>query len=80
MLLIAIQGFAQNFDYKNYASLLSKHVSSKGNVNYDLLKSNKSDLDKVVAEFEKTYPTNSWSKNEILAYYINAYNVYTLKK
>ncbi len=80
VLLITLQGFAQNFDYKNYASLLSKNVSSKGNVNYDLLKTNKADLDKVIAEFEKTYPTNSWSKNERLAYYINAYNVYTLKK
>lgn len=80
VLLITLQGYAQNFDYKNYTSLLSKHVSSKGNVDYDLLKTNKADLDKVIGEFEETYPTNSWSKNELLAYYINAYNVYTLKK
>lgn len=80
LLLITIQSFAQNFDYKNYTSLLSKHVSSKGNVNYDLLKSNSIDLDKVIAEFEKTFPTNSWSRDEILAYYINSYNVHTLKK
>ena len=80
LLLITVQGFAQNFEYKNYASLLSKHVSSKGSVNYDLLKSNVADLDKVVAEFEKTYPTSSWSRNEVLAYYINSYNVHTLKK
>ena len=80
LLLITIQSYAQNFDYKNYTSLLSKHVSNKGKVNYDLLLTNKADLDKIIAEFEKTYPTNSWSKNEILAYYINSYNVYTLKK
>lgn len=80
LVLITIQSFAQNFDYKNYTSLLSKHVSSKGNVNYDLLKSNVADLNKVVAEFEKSYPTNSWSRNEILAYYINSYNLHTLKK
>jgi hypothetical protein len=80
LLLIAVQGFAQNFDYKNYADLLSNHVSSKGNVNYDKLKTNVAALNLVVAEFEKTQPRKNWSRNEILAYYINSYNVHTLKK
>ncbi|WP_130734078.1 DUF547 domain-containing protein [Flavobacterium sp. J27] len=72
--------FSQNFDYKEYGLLLSKHVSNKGNVNYSLLQSNVMDLNKVVRQFEMNYPTSKWSRNEILAYYINAYNVYTLKK
>ncbi|CAM4018957.1 MULTISPECIES: DUF547 domain-containing protein [Flavobacterium] len=80
LLLITVQGFAQNFDYRNYTDLLSNHVSSKGNVNYDKLKTNVAELNLVVAEFEKTQPRKNWSRNEILAYYINSYNVHTLKK
>lgn len=80
VVLIAVQGFAQNFDYKSYTDLLSGHVSSKGNVNYDKLKMNVEELNAVVADFEKTQPKKSWSRNEILAYYINSYNLHTLKK
>lgn len=80
VVLITVQGFAQNFDYKNYTNLLSTHVSSKGNVNYDKLKTNVEELNAVVADFEKNQPKKSWSRNEILAYYINSYNLHTLKK
>lgn len=80
LLFLGIQGIAQNFDYRSYNSLLNSHVSSRGNVNYDKLKTNKADLDKVVEEFQKNQPSSKWSRNEILAYYINSYNVHTLKK
>ncbi len=77
--LVSINAFSQNFDYKNYDMFLQKYVSKKGNVSYDKIKSNKSDLEEVIAQFEKTQPSDKWSKNEKIAYYINAYNVYTLK-
>ncbi|VXA93040.1 conserved hypothetical protein [Flavobacterium sp. 9AF] len=76
----SVQIFSQNFDYKDYGLLLNKHVSKQGNVNYHLLQSNKADLNEVVKQFEVNYPTSKWSRNEVLAYYINAYNLYTLKK
>ena len=79
ILLISVSGFAQNFDYKNYSKFLGKYVSEKGNVNYDKIKTNKAELDAIIKQFEKTQPTDKWSRNEKLAYYINAYNVYTLK-
>lgn len=79
-LLVVVQGIAQNFDYKNYTVLLTKYVSEKGNVNYSLLKQNENELNAVVDEFAKTLPKKSWSRNEILAYYINSYNLHTLKK
>ena len=79
LLLISATSFAQNFDYKNYNQFLGKYVSDKGNVNYDKIKTNKTELDAIIKQFEKLQPTDKWSKNEKLAYYINAYNVYTLK-
>lgn len=79
LLLIVSTSFAQNFDYKKTSLFLGKYVSDKGNVNYDKIKSNKTDLDVIIKQFEEKQPTDKWSKNEKLAYYINAYNVYTLK-
>ena len=48
ILLISIQGFSQNFDYKNYGNLLAKYVSSNGNVNYELLQKNAAELNQVI--------------------------------
>ena len=79
LLFIVSTSFAQNFDYKKTSLFLGKYVSDKGNVNYDKIKSNKAELDAVIKQFEEKQPTAKWSKNEKLAYYINAYNVYTLK-
>ena len=78
-LLIATSSFDQNFDYKNTSAFLNKYVSEKGNVNYDKIKANKGELDAIVKQFEDKQPTDKWSRNEKLAYFINAYNVYTLK-
>ncbi len=79
LLLISATSFAQNFDYKNYNQFLVKYVSDNGNVNYDKINSNKTELDAIIKQFEKLQPAEKWAKNEKLAYYINAYNVYTLK-
>ena len=79
LLFLSASSFAQNFDYKSYNKFLGSHISEKGNVNYDKIKTNKSELDAIVKQFEKTQPTEKWSREEKLAYYINAYNLYTLK-
>lgn len=79
LLFLSISGFAQNFDYKSYNLFLGKFVSDKGNVNYNKIKTNKSELDAILKQFEKTRPDDQWSRDEKIAYFINAYNVYTLK-
>ena len=71
---------AKNFhDYSLFSQFLAQHVNSNGKVNYSRIKSNISDLNILIKDFEENYPTQSWSKNEELAYWINAYNLYTLK-
>ncbi len=79
ILLISVSTFGQGFDYKDYASFLKKYVSEKGNVNYDKIKASKAELDVLIAQFEKIQPAESWSKNDKMAYYINLYNVNTIK-
>ncbi len=48
-------------------------------MNYDKIKTNKAELDAVMKQFEKKPITDKWTKNEELAFWINKYNVYTLK-
>ena len=65
--------------YKRLDALLKKYVSSGGNVNYASIKANRSELDAIINEFKETSLESSWSKNQKLAYYINAYNAFTIK-
>jgi hypothetical protein len=78
-LFFGFVSFAQNFDYKKTNLWLQKYVSEKGNVNYDKIKNNLSELNAIVLQFEEKQPNEQWSKKEKLAYYINAYNLYTVK-
>lgn len=77
-LLLNQISFAQP-NYGGYDKLLQKHVSEEGKVNYKLLKTNKLQLDSVVKIFQATAPQTSWPKNEQLAYWLNAYNLFTLQ-
>lgn len=58
--------------------LLQKHVSDEGLVNYTSFQKNLSNLKQYIAYIEKTTPKNSWSENKQKAFYINAYNAYTI--
>jgi len=62
-----------------FNDLLQKNVDTKGNVNYANLKKEESKLDSFLAYLEKTTPSSSWSKNKQKAFWINAYNAYTIK-
>lgn len=66
-------------DYTAWDNFLKKYVSSAGDVDYAAIKNNKDELNKIVAVFEKNHPDKSWSKNEQLTFWINAYNLFTIK-
>lgn len=66
-------------DYDLWDSFLKKYVSPAGDVNYAAIKSNKSELSKIVTTFEQCMPEKSWNNNEKLAFWINAYNVFTIE-
>ncbi|AUC16396.1 hypothetical protein BTO06_15115 [Tenacibaculum sp. SZ-18] len=62
-----------------FNGILSTHVDAKGNVNYNALKKDEATLNNYLAYLEKTSPSSSWSKNKQKAFWINAYNAYTIK-
>jgi hypothetical protein len=70
---------AQTINYHSWNKLLQKHVNTLGEVNYKAIKSDTQLLESSLNEFSKTQPKDSWSKNEKLAYWINAYNAFTIK-
>jgi len=84
---LPIEESAENFEqskinFLEFSSLtyfLKKNVSPTGKVNYAKIKANLDQLGAIIRDFEENYPTPDWSKNEKLVYWINAYNVYTLK-
>ena len=62
-----------------FDGLLKKHVSSTGKVNYKGLKSAESTLDEYLGTLEKTIVKDLNGRNEKMAFWINAYNAYTIK-
>jgi Protein of unknown function, DUF547 len=63
--------------YKNYDAFLQKYVSTSGKVNYKKMK--KSEIETIVKEFQAATPQKNWSQNEQLAYWLNTYNLFTIK-
>ena len=58
--------------------LLGEHVSKDGNVNYEGFKKNKNQLRGYIIYLSKNLPTKEWTKEDKLAYWINAYNAMTV--
>jgi hypothetical protein len=59
--------------------LLKKHVSKVGRVNYKGLKADKFKLDDYCNLLAANPVEKKWTKDKKLAYWINAYNAFTLK-
>lgn len=74
-LLISFATQAQTSIWNN---LLQKHVDHKGWVNYDGFKKDKAKLTTYLTYLENTNPDNLKSSNAKKAFWINAYNAYTI--
>lgn len=66
-------------DHSIWDRFLHDHVSSSGKVDYKGMKKVTDTLDSYLVELRDHVPDANWSKNEKLAYYINAYNAFTIK-
>ncbi|MBP6827529.1 MAG: DUF547 domain-containing protein [Saprospiraceae bacterium] len=60
-------------------SLLQKYVSDEGRVNYKGLKADKEALYAYCELLAKNPVQDAWSREEKMAYWINAYNAFTIK-
>ncbi len=69
---------AQNPSHDTWNTLLTKYVSASGVVNYAGIKNERTQLDTYLTSLSKGIAANA-SKNEKMAFWINAYNAFTVK-
>lgn len=66
-------------DHSIWNNLTKKYVSVDGKVNYKGFKKDVARLDEYLTELSQNHPQKSWSKENQLAFWINAYNAFTVK-
>ncbi len=64
--------------HKSFDELLQKYVDNDGLVNYKGLGSERPKLKEYLKLLESNEPQSSWTDDQKLAYWINAYNAFTL--
>ncbi len=67
------------FSHDIWNTLLNNHVSNQGNVSYTGMASDIAQINAYIDLLDQNFPENSWSNNKKLAYWINVYNVHTVK-
>lgn len=70
---------ANHVDHGIFNSLLKKHVSTDGKVNYRGFIKDITELDNYLNILRKSHPGPGWTLQERMAYWINAYNAFTIK-
>lgn len=73
-----IENISEAFDHSIFNNLLQKHVSENGKVNYSGFQKDKAELKAYIKHLTENSSSESWSKNDQLAYWINAYNALTI--
>ena len=66
------------FDHASFNELLKNNVSAAGNVDYKKFHLDRTVLRMYIFALGKKMPTNAWSKEDKLAYWMNAYNAMTI--
>ena len=70
---------AAGVDHSAFDKLLKKYVNEKGLVNYKAWKTDQNAFNQYLQLLSRNPPAASWSKAEQMAYWINAYNAYTIR-
>lgn len=70
---------AEPISHEIWNGLLKKYVDAKGFVNYGGFKKDQAELRKYLTLIENNAPGDKWTKDEKLAYWINAYNAFTIQ-
>ncbi len=65
-------------DHSSWDTLLKTYVDEAGFVNYKGFNNDKDVLDDYLQMLSQYIPDSSWDVQELLAYYINTYNAYTV--
>ena len=78
MLFVSLN-YANPVQHGEWDALVKKHVSKNGMVDYQGFLKDKKQLQVYLDKLSANRPTSKWSKNEKMAFWINAYNAFTVK-
>jgi len=70
---------AQKMNHSEWTKILQLHVSESGEVNYKEFNNNRRSLENYLDNLANHPPQDHWSLTETKAYWINAYNAYTIQ-
>jgi len=70
---------APKINHKDWDNLVQQYVSTSGKVNYKGFIKDSVLLQNYLNDLSQHPPGNNWTENEALAYWINAYNAFTVK-
>lgn len=73
------QDVIEHVSHSSWNALLNRHVTSEGKVNYDGFKSDVAKLDKYLKLIGDNEAKTGWSQAEKKAFWLNAYNAWTIK-
>lgn len=86
MILFCVSGCAIHIKGTNqvqkgniWTDLLQKHVRKDGLVDYPGFIADKDKLQSYLTSLSDNPPSDNWSKNDKIAYWLNAYNAFTIK-
>ena len=65
-------------EHQIWDGILQKYVSEVGRVDYAGIKKDRSTLDQYLKQLEQNPVEDSWARSQELAYWINAYNAFTV--
>jgi hypothetical protein len=65
--------------HDGFTQLLKKNVTNAGKVNYKGFIKDSIEFNKYLKQLSDHPPQKNWSKNDQMAYWINAYNAFTIK-
>jgi hypothetical protein len=71
--------YANPVQHGEWDALVKKHVSKNGMVDYQGFLKDKKQLQVYLDKLSANRPTSKWSKTEKMAFWINAYNAFTVK-
>jgi hypothetical protein len=74
-----INGKRETVNHQPFTTLLQKHVTKDGLVNYKGFIADSVALQSYLNDLSKGAPAKNWTNDEKLAYWINAYNAFTIK-
>ena len=68
----------KNLNHSTWNLLLKKYVSDQGKVDYLGFKKDLTELNAYLDWLSNSKPSETWSKDQLMAFWINAYNALTI--